>query len=175
LKGSPELEIHIMGQVGTTDSLTKYACAGEHQPDPYDWDGNSDWSGSVMLFSSAQIAAYKTAHPGQTFRIVAMEDDDTSCEMRIDDNRWAAFVGTIGPLYQDVTGAIDSGGVKKYLAAGKSLQKFLSRLASWLKSNDDLIGNAIEDKVVGEFHPGYNWVLRADNNVTNGYINIQMQ
>ena len=175
LKGSPEFEIHIMGQSGTTDSLVKYACSGEHQPAPYAWDGDVDWSGSVMLFSSSQIAAYKSAHPGQTFRVVAMEDDDTSCEMRIDDNRWATFLGTIGPLFHDVTGTIDTGGVKRYVAAGKSLLNTLSKLASWLKSNDDLIGDAVEDKVTGEFHAGYNWNLKADNNVTNGWINLQMQ
>ncbi len=175
LKGSPEFEVHIMGQLGTTDSLVRYACAGEHQASPYYWDGDTDWSGSVMLFSSAEIASYKAAHPGQTFRVVAMEDDDTSCDMRIDPNRWATFLGTIQPLFQDVTGAIDSGTTKKYVSAGKSLLKFLSKLASWLKSNDDLIGNAVEDKVTGEFHAGYNWNLKADNNVTNGWIYLQMQ
>ncbi|HET8624792.1 MAG TPA: hypothetical protein VFM14_14605, partial [Gemmatimonadales bacterium] len=30
LKGSPEFEIHILGQAGATDSLTSYQCAGEH-------------------------------------------------------------------------------------------------------------------------------------------------
>ncbi|MEO8636373.1 MAG: hypothetical protein ABI587_13955 [Gemmatimonadales bacterium] len=175
LKGNPEFEIHIMGQLGTTDSLVRYACAGEHQPSPYDWNGDTDWSGSVMLFSAAQITSYKTAHPGQSFRVVAMEDDDTSCDMRIDPNRWATFLGTIGPLYQDVTGTIDSGGVKRYVSAGRSLLKLLSKLASWLKSNDDLIGNAVEDKVTGEFHTGYNWNLKADGNNTNGWIYLVMK
>ena len=104
-----------------------------------------------------------------------MEDDDTACELKIDQNRWASFVGTIGPLYQDVTGAIDSGSVTRFLAAGRSLRKFFSKLAAVIKTNDDLIGNAMEDKVVGEFHPGYNWILRADDNVTNGWLNLQMK
>jgi len=175
LKGSPEFEIHIMGQRGSTDSLVKYQCSGEHQGAPYYWDGGTDWTGNVLLFSSPEIASYKAAHPGEVFRIVAMEDDDTSCEMRIDSNRWATFVGTIGPLYHDITGAVDTGSAKKYLAAAQGLRKFLSTLASWIKSNDDLIGNAMEDKVVAEYHTGYNWILRADNNVTNGWINLQMK
>lgn len=175
LKGSPEFEVHIMGQKAGSDSLTKYQCAGEHQPAPYYWDGGTDWTGSVMLFSQKEIDGYKAAHPGETFRIVAMEDDDTSCEMKIDQNRWATFVGTIGPLYQDLTGAVDTGSVRKYLAAAKGLRKFLSALASWIKSNDDLIGNAVEDKVTGEFHTGYNWNLKADNNVTNGWIDLEMK
>jgi hypothetical protein len=153
----------------------KYQCAGEHQGGAYNWDGDTDWSGTVLLFSQAEINAYKTAHPGEAFRIVAMEDDDTSCEMKIDPNRWATFVGTIGPLYHDITGAVDTGSAKKYVAAAQGLRKFLSALASWIKSNDDLIGNAMEDKVVGEYHPGFNWILRADSNVTNGWIYLEMK
>ncbi len=175
LKGSPEFEIHVMGQRGSTDSLMKYQCAGEHQGPSYYWDGDTDWTGNVLLFSSAEIASYKAAHPGEVFRIVAMEDDDTSCQMKIDSNRWATFVGTIGPLYHDITGAVDTGSAKKYIAAAQGLRKFLATLASWIKSNDDLIGNAMEDKVVSEYHTGYNWILRADNNVTNGWINLQMK
>jgi hypothetical protein len=35
LKGSPEYEIHIMGQSGASDSLTSYQCAGEHAGGAY--------------------------------------------------------------------------------------------------------------------------------------------
>jgi hypothetical protein len=175
LKGSPEFEIHVMGQKGSTDSLTKYQCAGEHQGGGYYWDGDTDWSGNVLLFSQSEINSYHAAHPNETFRLVAVEDDDTSCQIKVGADRWATFVGSIGPLYKDITGATDSGTVKKYIAAGKSLRKFLAAIASLIKTNDDLIGNAMEDKVVGEFHAGYNWILRADNNVTNGYVNLVMR
>ena len=175
LKGSPEFEVHIMGQRGSSDSLMKYECAGEHAPSAYNWDGGTNWSGSVLLFSQTEINAYHVGHPGETFRIVAMEDDDTSCQMKVNPDRWKTFIASIGPLYQDVTGAIDTGTVRKYLAAGRSLRNFLSALASFITTNDDLIGNAIEDKVVGEFHTGYNWILRADNNVTNGYLKLEMR
>ena len=175
LKGSPEFEIHVMGQKGSGDSLTKYQCAGEHRSGSYYWNGGTDWSGNVLLFSQAEITAYHAAHPNETFRVVAVEDDDTSCEIKVDPNRWAAFVGSIGPLYKDMTGAIDSGSATKYLAAGKSLRKFFAAIANLIKTNDDLIGNAMEDKIVKEFHTGYNWILRADNNVTNGYLNLQMR
>ena len=40
---------------------------------------------------------------------------------------------------------------------------------------DDLIGNAIEDTVVGEFHSGSNWMVRGENNVTNGWLKLQMR
>src|SRR2546427_1452372 len=31
LKGSPEFEVHILGQKGQTDSLTDYQCAGDRK------------------------------------------------------------------------------------------------------------------------------------------------
>jgi len=175
LKGSPEFEIHIMGQKGATDSLTKLQCAGEHQPGAYYWDGGTDWSGNVLLFSQSQIDSYKAAHPGEAFRIVALEDDDTACVLKVDSNRWMTFVGSLGPLYQDVTGAVDSGTVNKYIKAAKSLRDFLAALGGLIKTNDDLIGNAMEDKVVQEYHAGFNWILKADNDDTNGWITLIMR
>jgi hypothetical protein len=74
-----------------------------------------------------------------------------------------------------MAGAIDTGSTRKYLAAGKSLRKLLAALASIILTNDDLIGTAMEDKVVNEFHTGYNWILKADNNVTNGWVNLEMR
>ena len=28
IKGAPEIEVHLLGQAGSTDSLTSYSCAG---------------------------------------------------------------------------------------------------------------------------------------------------
>jgi hypothetical protein len=175
LKGTPELEVHIFGQKGASDSLTKYQCAGEHRPNPYNWNGNTSWQGTVLLFSQTEINNYRVTHPDQTFRVVFMEDDDTECVMKIDPDRWRKFVTAIGDVYRDMTGAIDSGTTQRWIVAGKSLQDLLSMLASWIKSNDDLIGTAMEDKVVNEFRAGYNWVLKADDNVTNGFVNLEMR
>ncbi|MDH4132675.1 MAG: hypothetical protein OEV95_12815, partial [Gemmatimonadota bacterium] len=121
LKGSPEFEIHVMGQKGTTDSLTKLRCAGENQSSPYRWDGGTSWSGSVMLISQPDLNAFHTTHPGESVRIIALEDDDTACEMKVDRNLWIDLVGSIGPVYNDVTGAIDSGTVSRYIKAAKSV------------------------------------------------------
>jgi hypothetical protein len=175
LKGTPELEVHVLGQKGSSDSLMKYQCAGEHRPNPYNWNGNTSWNGTVLLFSQAQINNYHVTHPNETFRLVFMEDDDTECVMKIDPDRWKTFVTAVGSFYRDMTGAIDTGSTRKYLAAGKSLRKLLAALASIILTNDDLIGTAMEDKVVNEFHTGYNWILKADNNVTNGWVNLEMR
>jgi hypothetical protein len=61
LKGSPEFEYHILGQAGTSDSLKDYQCAGGSAGGYYHFDQNElSWSGSVLLFSQAQLNNYKT-------------------------------------------------------------------------------------------------------------------
>ncbi len=173
LKGDPEFEIHVMGQSGASDSLIRYQCSGEHAPGLYSFDQNTlDWTGTVMLFSQTQLDTYRTQHPGQAFRIVAMEDDDTACEMRVDQDRWTALMNAIGPVYRDITGARDTLTYRKILKAAKDLQNLLAKAASWIKTNDDLIGTAVADSVVGEYHPGFNWIVKGEANVTNGWFNL---
>lgn len=175
LKGDPEFEIHIMGQLGTTDSLTDYQCAGEHAAPEYSFDQNgTTWTGSVMLFSMKQIADYKAYHPGNALRIVALEDDDTACKIKIDQNRWNKMVSSFDSAYKDFTGATDNGTVPNWVKAAKSLADLLAKIASWIKSNDDLIGNAIENKIAGQYNTGYNWVVK-DGTKTNGWLNLEMR
>ena len=178
LKGSPEYEIHILGQLGASDSLTSYQCAGEHAGGAYGFDQNNlDWSGSVLLFSSTQLAAYKSAHPNQNVRIVAVEDDDGACQIRLDGNRFKTFQSSLQAAYPGLTGGKDStsGILGRIFKRANALQKILRTAYSWITSQDDLIGNAIEDSVVGEYHAGANWVVRGEGNVTNGWLKLEMR
>jgi len=177
LKGSSEYEIHILGQNGASDSLTSYQCAGEHAGGYYAFDQNAlDWSGSVLLFTQAQLSAYKTAHPGQNFRIVAFEDDDGACQIRLDGNRFKAFQNALQSAYASLTGSKDTtSGLVKVVKRANALQKILRAAYSFITSQDDLIGNAIEDVVTGEVHPGFNWTIKGESNVTNGWIKLQMK
>jgi hypothetical protein len=178
LKGSPEYEIHILGQSGATDSLTSYQCAGEHAGGYYYFDQNNlDWTGSVLLFSQTQLDAYRSQHPGQNFRIVAFEDDDGACSIRLDGDRFKTFQTTLQNSYPNLTGSKDttSGALTKIVKRANALQKILRAAYSFITSQDDLIGNAIEDVVVGEYHAGFNWIVRGENNVTNGWLKLQMR
>jgi len=177
LKGSPEYEIHILGQLGSSDSLTSYQCAGEHAGGYYAFDQNDrDWTGSVLLFSSAQISNYKKAHPNQNVRVLALEDDDGACQIKLDGDRFKTFQNAMQTEYPNLTGGKDTtSGTGKFFKRANALQKILRALYSWITSQDDLIGNAIEDTVVGEFHAGANWIVRGEGNVTNGWLNLQMR
>jgi hypothetical protein len=177
-KGNPEFEIHILGQSGTTDSLRDYQCAGEPAGGYYRFDQNSlTWSGAVLLFSQSQLSSYKTAHPNQNFRIVALEDDDTGCVIKFDSNRFKNLVTTFQTQYPNLTGAKDttSGSLVRYIKRANALQKILSAAYSFITTQDDLIGNAIEDVVIGVSYPEANWIVKGESNVTNGWIKLEMR
>jgi hypothetical protein len=176
-KGNPEYEIHILGQAGASDSLTDYQCAGEPAGGAYRFDQNSlTWSGGVMLFSQAQLNSYKAAHPNQNFRIIALEDDDTGCKIKLDSNRFKNLQAVLQAAYPDLTGSKDTtNSLGKWVKRANALQKILRAAYSFITTQDDLIGNAVEDVVVGQFFTGANWIVKGENNVTNGWIKLEMR
>jgi hypothetical protein len=177
-KGSPEYEIHILGQSGQSDSLISYQCAGEHASGYYAFDQNAlDWSGSVLLFNQSQLDNYRQGHPNQNFRIVALEDDDGACAIRLDNNRFKSFIAILQSAYPNLTGGKDTttSGIGKIVKRANALQKILRAAYSFITTQDDLIGNAIEDVVAGESHAGFNWIVKGENNATTGWIKLQMK
>ncbi|HEX2250744.1 MAG TPA: hypothetical protein VHH32_10370, partial [Gemmatimonadales bacterium] len=177
LKGEPEFEFHILGQSGTTDSLRDYQCAGNAAGGYYRFDQNAlNWSGSVLLFSQSQLNSYRTAHPNQNFRIIALEDDDTGCAIKFDGDRFRRMVAAIQTAYPSLTGSKDTANfISKWVKRANALQKILSAVYSFITTQDDLIGNAIEDVVVGVSYPGANWIIKGESNVTNGWIKLEMR
>jgi hypothetical protein len=177
LKGSPEFEVHILGQKNGTDSLMSYQCAGEHAGGPYTFDQNDhDWSGNVLLFSKTQLDQYNVAHPNQNVRVFVVEDDDTACQIKTDPNRFQRLILAVDSAYKKLTTGNDSSTtVTKAYKYGMALYSVWQALAYWIKSNDELVGNAVEDDIVGSFYSGYNWFVKGESNVTNGWINLEMR
>jgi len=176
LKGSPEFEVHILGQKGQTDSLTDYQCAGEHAGGPYAFDQNNlDWSGDVLLFSKTQFDQYNAAHPNQNIRVFVVEDDDTACQIKTDPERFQRVITYADSLYDHLTSGNDSSTVfKKYYAYARTGYNIWRALAAFIKSNDELVGTAVDDDIVKIFYPGYNWLVKGENNITNGWVNLVM-
>jgi hypothetical protein len=178
LKGSPEFEIHVLGQSGTSDSLMDYQCAGQAAGGYYHFDQNDlNWNGSALLFTQAQLNAYRLAHPNQNFRIIALEDDDTGCVIKFDADRFKNVLATIQSQYPNLTGTKDttSSTLVKYAKRANALQKILRQVYSLITTPDDLIGNAVEDVVVGQTYPGANWILKGERNLTNGWLKLEMR
>jgi hypothetical protein len=176
-KGNPEFELHILGQSGTSDSLRDYQCVGGAAAGYYRFDQNAlNWSGSVLLFTQAQLGNYRVAHPNQNFRIIALEDDDTGCAIKFDGDRFKKMVSTISSQYPNLTGSKDTANaIMRWVKRANALQKILSTVYSFITTQDDLIGNAIEDVVVGVTYPGANWIIKGENNATNGWIKLEMR
>jgi hypothetical protein len=177
VKGAPEIEVHMLGQAGTTDSLTSYSCAAEPASGYYHFDQNSlDWSGSVLLINQTQLNNYKSAHPGQNLRVFIVEDDDTSCQIKTDPARFSNLVKAVEAAYPMFTGGRDStGNLQRIWKRANAIQRLIKALASLIKTNDELVGNAVESTVVGESYPNSNWIVKGDNNKTNGWIRLVMK
>ncbi|MGH7530147.1 MAG: hypothetical protein ACREMN_07165, partial [Gemmatimonadales bacterium] len=176
LKGSPEFETHLLGQRGQTDSLVTYQCAGEHAGGPYAYNQNgTDWTGRVLLFSKRQFDDYNAAHPGRNLRVFFVEDDDTACSIRTDPDRFQKIIFQVDSLYQRLTAGNDSStAIVKAFKYAKAAYNVWQALANWIKSNDELIGNAVEDDIVKQVYPGYNWFVKGENTITNGWVNLVM-
>ena len=178
VKGAPEIEVHMLGQAGGSDSLTTYSCAAGTASGYHRFDQNSlDWSGSVLLINQTQLNAYKTGHPGQNLRVFVVEDDDTSCQIKTDPARFSNLVKAVEAAYPMFTGGRDSigGSLQKIWKRANAIQRLIKALASLIKTNDELVGNAVESTVVGESYPNSNWIIKGDNNKTNGWIRLVMK
>jgi hypothetical protein len=178
VKGAPEIEVHMLGQAGSSDSLTTYSCAAGTASGYYRFDQNSlDWSGSVLLINQTQLNTYKSAHPGQNMRVFVVEDDDTSCQIKTDPARFSNLVKAVEAAYPMLAGGRDSvgGSLQKIWKRANAIQRLIKALASLIKTNDELVGNAVESTVVGESYPNGNWIIKGDNNKTNGWIKLVMK
>ena len=105
-----------------------------------------------------------------------VEDDDTACEIKTDPDRFQKIIFKVDSTYNRYTTGNDSSTVvQKYWGYAKAAYNIWQALASWLKSNDELVGNAVKDDIVGAFYPGYNWFVKGENNITNGWIDLEMR
>jgi hypothetical protein len=177
LKGDPEYEIHVMGPVSRADTLhyrTMY-CIGEHG-ERY-WNNNNDsWRGDVVLMSPEQLSAFHYAYPQNNFSIFAIEDDDTSCEIKVDQDRFSAMVDAGSRAYNDYKGARDSLGLNaKTVVAGKAAYDFLKAVANWFKTNDDAIGLAYANTITGYYHPDGNFAWIGEGANRFGFVKLELR
>jgi len=183
LKGNPEFELHVLGpaNAGDTTNMVSYQCVGEHAPAGYYWDMNStSWSGTAKVFTQAQMDALEQANPGRPYLVMALEDDDTACEIKTDKNLAADMFTALKNAYQSYIAVKDVkvitiNGATRIIVAAKSAVKLLSALASVIKTNDDLIGIAVADSVIGRTSPVGHWAVMAGNSKINGWLNLELR
>jgi len=177
LKGNPEFETHILGQDGATTTLKDYQCAGEHAGGMYAYDQNGKtWSGSVLLLSQDQLDAFKAQHPDQAVRVLVVEDDDGACQIKTGKDQLSLLFKSLDAAYALWTGGKqDLFNLTKLFKRATMLQQLITSTASLINTNDDIVGNAIEDVVAGQTWPGSNWIVKGGSNITNGGIKLEMR
>jgi hypothetical protein len=178
LRGDPEFEVHILG-VDSPTTLKSYQCAGEYAGGPYTYDQNDKtWRGSVLLFSQAQLDAYRSANPGEGVRVLLLEDDDGACVIRTQRDRLNDLFQALDAGYQAYTAGRDSVFTitpGKFFVYAKAIAKIYNAIASLFNTNDEIVGTAIQDVVAGITWPGANWIVKGENSVTNGGIRLEMR
>lgn len=177
LKGDPEFELHILGPNATGDNKTYHTlwCVGEHGDSYWDLNGTT-WTGDLMLYSQTQLNAFHAKYPDQNFSILALEDDDTSCQVKVDNANMGAFVTAVNNFSSQYKGAKDNIGLNgATISAVKALWSLIAEAINWIKSNDDLIGVAIANSVTGYTHPSANWAFIGYDQARQGWIRLDLK
>lgn len=177
LKGDPEFEIHILGPVSQTDTThfrTLY-CIGEHGS--VYWDENDgSWVGDVTLMGPNELAAFHTAFPLNHYSIFAVEDDDTACQIKVNKDRFGAMINAITAAYRDYKAAKDSIGLNgKTLTAARSSWNVLTAVADFFKTNDDVIGFALQDATIGYYNAKSNWSWIGEGANRFGGVKLELR
>ncbi len=179
LKGAPEFEIHVLGHKSGTTEMVSYQCIGEQAGGPYSWNQDDlTWSGSVLMFSQAQLDQFEAQHPGQGLRFLLLEDDDGPCAIKVNRERAADLFKAADKAYDAWTSGkqIKFTDFSKVFAKAKSFYDLISGLSSFFKSNDDIVGTAILDPgAAGAVRTGANWIVKNDRNIATGALRLEMR
>ena len=177
LKGDPEYEIHVMAPKSQSDTInyrTLY-CIGEHGIRYWNNDADS-WRGDVVLMTASELGAYHAAFPNNNYSVMAVEDDDTSCQIRVNKDIVGAFVSAVSRAYADYKGMRDttttSGGQVKPKKSGWDL---IAALIDLIKTNDELIGIALANSVTGYYSDDATWSWIGENGVRYGWVNLVLR
>jgi len=145
LKGDPEFEIHLQAPVGDPTKTEDIRCAGEHAPHPlsrFDMNGKSTTQ-VFMIADSLEQARFRASY-GNNFGmgIVAWEDDDTACTIKVEQDRFKNAMLAAAAAAPLAYAAIQAPTTQNILKALPGVLTAAFAAANWLKSNDELVGIA---------------------------------
>lgn len=76
--------------------------------------------------------------------VIGWEDDDGPCEIRVDQDRFANMMEAVTTAYPLVHAAIQAPTFENIIQALPAVRNAVVAIASWLKSNDELVGTRVE-------------------------------
>ena len=172
-RGDPEIEVHIHGPTSVANPQygEDLSCSGEHA---YDYrkvfDQNAAfWEGRVLLFSGEETQAYISKFT-EGFHVFFWEDDNEPCTLKLDNN-------TLLNLVHSAAGAFSTVSIKLLpkaswpVVAGAFVATLFSNAGSWMLTNDDFLGIAVDQSAAGYAYPGNTHVI-MDGTTLNGRATI---
>ena len=172
-RGDPEIEVHIQGPyMGSAPTYAEdLSCSGEH---PYDsrkyFDQNGDfWSGQVLLFGEDEVLAF-TQKFSDGFHVMFWEDDNQPCTLKLDTN-------SLTQALQSTASALGTVAIKVLpkanwmIVAAAFLGQLFANAGSWLTTNDDFLGVAVDMASSGYYYPDNTHVI-MEGKTLNGRATI---
>lgn len=172
-RGDPEIEVHVHGPTSTGSPTygEDLSCSGERAYDyrkVFDQNG-AFWEGRVLLFSSEETVAY-TNKFAEGFHVFFWEDDNDSCTLRLDNNSLMSLVHSAANAFSMISLKLVPR-APWYIVAGAFVATLFSNAGSWLLTNDDFLGIAVDQTYAGYAYPGNTHVI-MDGTSLNGRATI---
>ncbi|MFL5526734.1 MAG: hypothetical protein ACJ79I_09965 [Gemmatimonadaceae bacterium] len=175
-RGDPEIEVHIHGPTSTASPRygVDKSCSGEHAYDyrkVFNQDGGF-WEGRVMLFSPEEISSYVSTF-NEGFHVFFWEDDNDPCVLKLDNNTLLNLVTSAATAFGTVSVKLIPG-TPWPLVAGVFVATLFANAGSWLLTNDDFIGIAVDQTSAGYAYPGNTHVI-MNGTTLNGRATIVLR
>ena len=122
-----------------------------------------------MLFSADEATAYADKF-NQGFHVLFWEDDNVPCVLKLDTN-------SLVELLKSTANAFSTVAIKVFprasplVMAGVFLGTLFSNAGTWLLTNDDFLGAAVDQASAGYSYPGNTHVI-MDGTTFNGRATI---
>ncbi len=172
-RGDPEIEVHIHGPTSAASPTygDDLSCSGEHAYDfrkVFDQNG-AFWEGRVMLFSAEETVAYANKFT-EGFHVFFWEDDNEPCILKLDNNTLMDLVHSAANAFSMISIKLIPN-APTLVVAGAFVASLFSNAGSWLLTNDDFLGIAVDQAQAGYAYPGNTHVI-MDGTSLNGRATI---
>ncbi len=180
LKGKPEYEIHVLAPRSQTDTInyrTLY-CIGENAGDRFWNNDQQTWRGDLVLMTWTEMQGFHYAYPFNNYSVMALEDDDGPCVIRMQRDLMGNFLNAVSTAYRDYKGARDEPGIGgRELKAGKSGFDLLAVAGDLIQTNDELVGIAVANSVSGYYHSeaGWSWIGGENSLTRHGWAGLVLR
>lgn len=180
LKGDPELEAHLQAPTPSSpNTLQRIQCAGQEEPGTFHFNQNSSFfEGPVRVATMEQFGGFEESFGTEDgMNVVLVEDDDTTCKIKMDDGRFEDFLQATAQA-AGLVDAIARGetSLGEFIAEGAPavVRDFVNATANFIETADDPVGVIVEGANVcapdGEHR---DWLIQKENR-TNGCTEMRM-